>query len=201
MQNMSLGIAQLGLNPPAEALQEFKAEQSNYTAEYGRAGGGFIVMTTRSGTNDFHGAAYEFFRNDKMDTRRFFSRGKAPLRYNIFGTSAGGPIAKDKTFFFFNYEGGRRRDGVVHSGDDVPHVPEVGGDFSNRTDVAVRDPLTGDPFPGNIIPQSRIDPLGRAFASFYPAPNQSGNLASAPRNNFVNSASNALTQDFYTGKH
>ena len=200
MQNMSLGIAQLGLNPPAEALQEFKAEQSNYTAEYGRAGGGFIVMTTRSGTNDFHGAAYEFFRNDKMDTRRFFAAGKAPLRYNIFGGSAGGPIAKDRTFFFFNYEGGRRRDGVIHSSDDVPHIPEVKGDFSNRTDVAVKDPLTGDPFPGNIIPQSRIDPLGQAFANLYPAPNQSGDLSRAPRNNLINSASNALTQDFYTGK-
>ena len=200
IQNMSLGIAQLGLNPPAEALQEFKAEQSNYSAEYGRAGGGFIVMTTRSGTNEFHGAAYEFFRNEKIDTRRFFARGKAPLRYNIFGASAGGPIAKDRTFFFFNYEGGRRRDGVVYSSDDVPHLPEIGGDFSNRTDIAVRDPLTGDPFPGNIIPQSRIDPLGQKIANLYPAPNQAGNLSGAPRNNFVNNASNALTQDFYTSK-
>ena len=72
--------------------------------------------------------------------------------------------------------------------------------FSNRTDVAVRDPLTGDPFPGNIIPQSRIDPVGRAIANLYPAPNQAGDLSRAPRNNFVNNASNALTQDFYTGK-
>ena len=80
IQNMSLGIAQLGLNPPAESLQEFKVEQSNYSAEYGRAGGGFIVMTTRSGTNEFHGAAYEFFRNEVIDTRTFFAPSKAPLR-------------------------------------------------------------------------------------------------------------------------
>lgn len=201
IQNMSLGIAQLGLNPPAESLQEFKAEQSNYSAEYGRAGGGFIVMTTRSGTNEFHGAAYEFFRNQALDTRTFFAPTKAPLRYNIFGTSAGGPIAKNKTFFFFNYEGGRRRDGVVHSGDDVPHVPEVGGDFSNRAGLTLKDPSAQDAvFANNTIPMSRMDSLGTAIARFYPAPNQSGSLSDAPRNNFVNNASNALTQDFYTAK-
>ncbi len=201
IQNMSLGIAQLGLNPPAESLQEFKVEQSNYSAEYGRAGGGFIVMTTRSGTNEFHGAAYEFFRNQALDTRTFFAPTKAPLRYNIFGASAGGPIVKNKTFFFFNYEGGRRRDGVVYSSDDVPHVPEVGGDFSNRSNFTLKDPSAdGAVFANNIIPASRMDPLGVAFARFYPAPNQSGSLSSAPRNNLVNSASNALTQDFYTAK-
>ena len=201
IQNMSLGIAQLGLNPPAESLQEFKAEQSNYSAEYGRAGGGFIVMTTRSGTNDFHGAAYEFFRNQAIDTRTFFAPGKAPLRYNIFGTSAGGPIAKNQTFFFFNYEGGRRRDGVVHSGDDVPHLPEVGGDFSNRAGLTLKDPAAaGAVFANNTIPRSRMDPLGAQFASYYPAPNQQSPLSAPPRDNFVNSASNALTQDFYTGK-
>ncbi len=201
IQNMSLGIAQLGLNPPAESLQEFKAEQSNYSAEYGRAGGGFIVMTTRSGTNEFHGAAYEFFRNQAIDTRTFFAPGKAPLRYNIFGVSAGGPIAKNRTFYFFNYEGGRRRNGVTYSSDDVPHPVEVGGDFSSRAGLALKDPLSGGGvFPDNVIPASRIDPLGRQFASWYPAPNQPGDLSRAPANNFVNNASNALTQDFYTAK-
>lgn len=201
IQNMSLGIAQLGLNPPAESLQEFKAEQSNYSAEYGRAGGGYIVMTTRSGTNDFHGAAYEFFRNQAIDTRTFFAPGKAPLRYNIFGTSGGGPIAKNRTFYFFNYEGGRRRNGVTYSSDDVPHVPEVGGDFSNRAGLELRDPMSGGGvFPDNMIPQSRMDPLGREFARFYPAPNQPGDLSEQSADNFVNNASNALTQDFYTGK-
>ena len=201
IQNMSLGIAQLGLNPPAESLQEFKAEQSNYSAEFGRAGGGFIVMTTRSGTNSFHGAVYEFFRNQAIDTRTFFAPGKAPLRYNIFGGSAGGPIVKNKSFYFFNYEGGRRRNGVTYSSDDVPHLPEVGGDFSNRAGLTLRDPLSdGGVFDNNIIPQSRIDPLGRQIAGWYPAPNQPGSLSAAPANNFVNNASNALTQDFITTK-
>ncbi len=200
IQNMSLGIAQLGLNPPAESLQEFKAEQSNYSAEFGRAGGGFIVMTTRSGTNDFHGAAYEFFRNQAIDTRTFFAPGKAPLRYNIFGSSAGGPIIKNKSFYFVNYEGGRRRNGVTYSSDDVPHLPEVGGDFSNREGLELRNPA-GGVFANNIIPATQMDPLGRQIAGWYPAPNQSQSLSQAPANNFVNNASNALTQDFITVKN
>ena len=104
-QNMVLGVAMLSVNPPAESLQEFKVESSNYSAEFGRAGGGLIMMTTKSGTNEFHGAAYEFLRNDKLDARSFFAADKAKLRYNIFGASIGGPIKKDKSFFFFNYEG------------------------------------------------------------------------------------------------
>jgi len=208
VQNMSIGTQQLALNPPAESLQEFKAEQNNYSAEYGRAGGGFIVMTTRGGTNEYHGAAYEFFRNNVMDARSFFAAERAPLRYNIFGTSVGGPIAKNKSFFFFNYEGARRRDGVTYSSDDVPHAIEKTGDFSNRAGLELLDPLsgvTGDqstwtPFANNIIPQGRLDPIGRQVAALYPDPNVSGDLTRAPANNFVNNASNALNQNFFTGK-
>jgi hypothetical protein len=199
VQNMSIGVAQLGLNPPAESLQEFKAEASNYAAEYGRAGGGTIVMTTRSGTNELHGALYEFFRNNAMDARSFFASSKAPLRYNIFGGSLGGPIAKNKTFFFFNYEGSRRRDGVTHSGDDVPHIPERNGDFSGRANFTLKDPLGGN-FANNIIPQSRFDPIGKRVADLYPDPNVSRPLTNAPANNFVNNASDALTQNYYTAK-
>ncbi|MDA2931075.1 TonB-dependent receptor [Acidobacteria bacterium AH-259-O06] len=201
IQNMALGIAQLGLNPPAESLQEFKAEMSNYSAEFGRSAGGFMVMTTRSGTNEFHGAVYEFLRNDVLDARSFFAREKAPLRFNIFGVSVGGPIVKGKTFWFFNYEGARKRLGVTRSGRDVPHPLEISGDFSNRTDLTLKDPLTGDPFPNNIIPASRMDPLGRAFAQLYPAPNiGSGDLSKAPKDNFIGNTAIALTQDFYTAR-
>lgn len=199
VQNMAIGTQQLALNPPAESLQEFKAEMNNYTAEYGRAGGGFIVMTTRGGTNEFHGAGYEFFRNDAMDARPFFARDLAPLRYNIFGTSLGGPIARNKSFFFFNYEGARRRDGVTYSNDDVPHPIETTGDFSNRAGLTLKDPM-GDVFPNNVIPQDRIDPLARRVVGLYPAPNVAGDLSAAPANNFVNNASNGLDQNFFTGK-
>ncbi len=165
-QNQGNGSPQLSLNPPNEALQEFKVLANNYPAEYGRSGSGFIVMTTRAGTNEFHGAAYEWLRNDKLNARTFFSANKAPLRYNIFGGSLGGPIRKNKTFFFFNYEGGRRRTGVTVP-KTVPQPAEVSGDFSARTDIRVLDPATrvgstaAQPFSGNIIPASRLDPIAR----------------------------------------
>ncbi len=199
VQNMAIGTQQLGLNPPAESLQEFKAQANNYSAEFGRAGGGFIVMTTRSGTNEFHGAVYEFFRNDAMDSRSFFASETAPLRYNIFGGSLGGPVAKNKSFFFFNYEGARRRDGVTYSGDDVPHPMEKTGDFSNRAGLALRDPMGGT-FADNIIPPSRIDPIAAQIIGLYPDPNVDGDITQAPANNYRNNASNGLDQNYYTAK-
>jgi hypothetical protein len=200
-QNTALGTAFLVLNPPAESLQEFKVELNNYSAEYGRAGGGLVQMTTRSGTNQWHGAAYHFLRNDALDARSFFARTKAPLRYNVFGTSLGGPIIKNKTFFFFNYEGARRREGLTISDPDVPHPQEVLGDFSARRDLTVRDPTTGNAFPGNVIPASRLDPMGKAFAAFWPAPNVPGNdVTRAPRDNYLVNVSNRLDQNFWTGR-
>ena len=198
VQNMSLGVAQLQLNPPAESLQEFKAEMSNFSAEFGRAGGGLILMTTRSGTNQYHGAAYEFLRNQVLDTRTFFAPRKAPLRYNIFGGSFGGPIRKDRTFFFANYEGARRRDGVTVSGLIMPHAPERNGDFSNRRDVAVLDPVTAQPFPGNVIPASRIDPIARQLTALYPAANVASDMTRAPSANYTVNLSDKLTQDSLT---
>ena len=200
VQNMTLGVPILGLNPPSESLQEFKAEANNHSAEFGRAGGGLILMTTRSGTNQYHGAVYEFLRNDKMDARSFFSPGKAPLRYNIFGSSFGGPIIRDKTFFFVNYEGARRRDGLTFADPSVPNPAEVKGDFSARTDVKVLDPLTRTQFPNNVIPANRIDPIGQALAGFYPAPNVASNPARAPANNYVKNVSDMLNQDFITAR-
>src|SRR5207249_8954694 len=92
-------------NLGADAIKEFSVLASNYTAEYGRTSGGVINAITRSGSNSFHGSAYEFFRNDALDARNFFDKAKPPLRRNQFGASAGGPIIKNKTFFFDDYEG------------------------------------------------------------------------------------------------
>jgi len=200
VQNMTLGVPILGLNPPSESLQEFKAEANNYSAEFGRTGGGLILMTTRSGTNQFRGAAYEFLRNDKLDARSFFSPGKAPLRYNILGASFGGPIVRDKTFFFANYEGARRRDGLTFADTTVPNPPEITGDFSARTDIKVLDPLSKAQFPNNVIPASRIDRIGQALARLYPAPNVAVNPARAPANNYLKNVSDKLTQDFITAR-
>ncbi len=203
-QNMAIGVAQLSLNPPNEALQEFKAISNNYSAELGRTGGGYITMTTKSGTNQFHGSAYEWLRNDKLNARTFFAPTKAPLRYNIFGASIGGPVIKNKTFFFYNFEGGRRRTGVTVNR-NVPNPGEAQGDFSRRTNFSLLDPATrvgtgaAQPFPGNIIPQSRIDPLGRAIAALYDAPNVStANFTRAAANNFLANGSDQLTQNYHT---
>ena len=203
VQNMSLGIAQLNLNPPVESLQEFKVESNNYAAEYGRSGNGLIIMTTRSGTNELHGALYHNFRNDKLDTRTFFAPEVPTLRYNIFGGSIGGPVQKDKSFFFFNYEGQRRTDGLVIANTDVPHAIEKTGDFSNRTGAfALGDPNNDfAPFSNNIIPQSRIDPIGSGLAGFYPDPNAGGGIGGAPRDNFITNTSNKGTSDFYTVRY
>ena len=198
-QNVTMSVQQTTLNPPAESVQEFKAEENNYSAEYGRTGGGYIVITTRSGTNQYHGAAYEFFRNQSLAARTFFAKQKPPLVYNIFGASLGGPIKKDRTFFFANYEGARRRDGVTYN-DVVPNPPEVTGDFSNRRDLVLRDPTTGQPFLNNIIPPARIDPVGRKIAQLYPPPNVPSPSSQAPKNNFINGGSNATTQDWLTAK-
>jgi outer membrane receptor protein involved in Fe transport len=204
-QNMALGVAQLSLNPPNESLQEFKAISNNYSAEFGRTGGGLILMTTRSGTNEYHGAVYEWLRNDALNARTFFAPEKAPLRYNIFGGSVGGPVIKNKTFFFFNYEGGRRRTGVTVTR-TVPHPAEIMGDFSARTDIRVLDPATRDgstpaqPFPDNQIPANRIDPAGRALASLYPAPNLPSDPRRAPANNFRANTVDKLSQDYYTAR-
>ncbi|MEZ5356823.1 MAG: carboxypeptidase-like regulatory domain-containing protein, partial [Bryobacteraceae bacterium] len=203
-QNMAIGVAQLSLNPPNEALQEFKAISNNYSAELGRTGGGYITMTTKSGTNQFHGSAYEWLRNDKLNARTFFARDKAPLRYNIFGASIGGPVIKNKTFFFYNFEGGRRRTGVTVTR-NVPNPGEANGDFSNRANFSLLDPATrvgtgaAQPFPNNIIPQSRLDPIGKAIAGFYPAANVAGfNPTRAAANNFRANGSDQLTQNFHT---
>ncbi|MCP5118091.1 MAG: TonB-dependent receptor, partial [bacterium] len=125
VQNMTLGVPQQLVNPPAESLQEFRISASNHSAEFGRAGSGLVLMTTRSGTNEYHGSGYWFLRNDKMDARSFFAKEKEPLRFNIFGASIGGPIAKDKSFFFVNYEGSRRRAGRVFAGREVPHPADA----------------------------------------------------------------------------
>jgi hypothetical protein len=200
VQNMTLGVPQQLVNPPAEALQEFKISASNHSAEFGRAGSGLVLMTTRSGTNEYHGAGYWFVRNDKLDARNFFAREKGPLKYNIFGASIGGPIKKDRSFFFFNYEGTRRRTGQVFAGNAVPHPENIRGDFSARTDVRVLDPTTGVQFPNNIIPASRVSPLASKLLAYYPAPNGPGDNSRAPANNYVGAGSDALDQESFIGR-
>jgi len=170
--NLLIGTPSLIIDPPVESVQEFNVAQSNFSAELGRSGGGVIQMTTKSGTNSFHGSGYEYYRTDKIAATPYFSTTNPPLNYNLFGGSLGGPIKKDKAFFFFNYEG-RRQTSSVPVISPVPAPAEVAGDFAADPNV-IYDPETGLPFPGNIIPTSRFDPIGAKLAQLYPAPNVPG---------------------------
>jgi hypothetical protein len=171
VQNVGMGTPDLYFDPPVEAMQEFNVDMSQYAAELGRSGGGVIQMTTKSGTNEFHGSAYEFFRNTDLDANTYFSVAKPVLHYNLYGASFGGPIRKNKTWFFFNYEG---RDQILATTLDlvIPTPAELQGNFSGQKTIT--NPYTGKPFPNNIIPVSMFDPVGENLAAFYPAPNISG---------------------------
>ena len=118
--------------PSVDAVQEFKIQIGQYSAEFGSGGGAVINVVTKSGTNGFHGTVWEFIRNDKLDARNFFlspTTRKASLRRNQFGVAAGGPIKKDRTFIFGNYDGTRERRGVFR-GARVPTPAQIAGDLS-----------------------------------------------------------------------
>jgi hypothetical protein len=189
--NVAQGAGWIEGNPPMEALQEIRVEANNYSAEYGHSNGGVISMTTRSGTNEFRGVLYEDLRNSSLSARSFFSPGVPPRHYNVFGGTFGGPIRKDRTHFFFAYEGARRRDGITRIL-GVPTPAEVSGDFSARTGTLL-DPTTRTPFPNNVIPANRLDPVGAALAALYPAPNVPGRASG--NNNFIANTMNSATQD------
>ena len=126
------GLNNVLYTPSVDSVEEFKVQQANFSAEYGFSAGALINVVTRSGTNKFHGSVYEFFRNSVMDANNWFnnknSQPIAALKRNDFGGSIGGPIRKDKTFFFFDYEGLRERD-ATNAVAGVPTVAERTGDF------------------------------------------------------------------------
>lgn len=159
--------------PSVDAINEFKIVTSPYSAEYGRSPGAAVSVSTKSGTNQIHGTLYDFFRNESMDTIDFFSkRAKQPKPtndQNQFGGNLGGPIIKDKAFFFVDYEGTRITRGVTRL-TVVPTAEQRAGILGGT----VRDPLTGQPFPGGVIPSSRIDPYAAAIIALVPLPNQTG---------------------------
>jgi hypothetical protein len=168
--------------PMVDALEEFKILTNSFSAEYRRTGGGVIIATIKSGTNGFHGTLFEFLRNDALNARNFFAprdQNKPVLRQNQFGAAIGGPIRKDKTFFFADWQGTRVRTAAVRTS-SVPTLAMRQGDL--RGFDPIYDPATTrvennqvirDPFPNNMIPLSRFDPAAAKILSYYPEPNGS----------------------------
>ncbi|MCI0627646.1 MAG: TonB-dependent receptor [Acidobacteria bacterium] len=193
----------VGYMPPVDATQEFKVQTNNFSAEFGRTGGAVVNLSIKSGTNEFHGSVYEFFRNDALDANNFFlnqaGKPKPALRYSQFGASAGGPIKRNRSFFFANYEGFRQKDGQAYV-TTVPTELERRGDFSqtflpNGQLRVIRDALTKQPFAENKIPAALLDPAGvKLMAALFPLPNAPGS-GPAQLNNFVTSAVQESNQD------
>ncbi len=200
--------------PPVESISEFKLVSSNFSAEYGRTGAGFEVYTTRSGGNKFHGAVWEYLRNDQFDSRGFIASSRAINRQNEFGAAFGGPVllpgydGKNRTFFHFVYNGFRYRAGALNELATMPTLDMQKGDFSKvvrgANPVVIYDPastrvdgtgFTRTAFPGNVIPQARFSTVSRNTLQFIPAPTNAGQL-----NNFQVVGSQKFDRDVYTIK-
>ncbi len=151
--------------PPVDAISEFNVQTADFSAELGRAAGAVLNATIKTGTNSLHGAVWEFFRNDKLDAADYFEKnGKGELRFNQFGASAGGPILKNKLFFFGDYEGFRRVQGNTTSGVSVPTLAERNSGYTNLSDVISGQANSGTTqASGNNATQDRTDVLGRAI--------------------------------------
>ena len=171
-----------------DALQEFKVQQSAYSAEFSQAGG-MLNAATKSGTSQFHGGVFEFLRNDAFDATDFFVKPKQQLDRHQFGGTLGGPLVKGRTFFFLSYEGIREKQGLPVNL-IVPSAAMKRGDFSAVRNV-LYDPLTRQPFPGNVIPASRLSPQAQYFAKLIPDPNSGAS-------NFTWSPERALNADQVT---
>ena len=165
--------------PNPDAVQEFNLEATNFTAEYGNAAGGVVNIVTRSGTNQIHGSLFEFLRNGKLNARNFFAPARDTLKRNQFGGSVGGPIVKDKLFYFGTYQGTTIRSEPAGRVAFVPTAAERSGDFSS-TPRQLIDPVTRLPFPGNQIPVSRFSPASNYFLARIPLPNRAGREANFP---------------------
>lgn len=218
IQNIRMASAQVDIDPPVEVIQEFKVVSNGYAAEYGGSASGVLISTTKSGTNQIHGSGFEYFRNDTLDAAGFFApvrdgrKVKAPLRYNLFGGTLGGPIVRNKTHFFAGYEGTRKSDGSTQVM-TVPDALQKAGDFSRTfngkgAQITIYDPASThvangttlrNAFPGNVIPKDRLDPVALGLAQYWPSPNRpASNLAGAQ--NFSGNRARMFNRDNVTSR-
>jgi hypothetical protein len=190
---------QVAYFPNVDAIQEFKIESNSPPAEFGRFNGGVINLTTKSGSNEWHGSVFEFLRNENLNARNLFQQtgDKPEFRRNQFGGVGGGPIAKDHTFFFADYQGQRQTVGrtVIST---VPTTLQRQGVFTEAIAgrvPAIYDPITRQPFGGNAIPLSRFDPVARTLLDRYPQPTSGGTA-----NNFSRTANEMVDQDLISAR-
>src|SRR5215204_337135 len=190
------------LSLPVDAMQEFKVITNNYSAEHGHSTGGIVTMSTRSGGNRFSGTAFESLRNDALDAKNYFASVKPDVSLNQFGGTFGGPILRNRTFFFGTWERTRQlvSDPIIST---VPTLANRAGDFSDLRDgagqsVVIYDPLTRQPFAGNVIPEERIDPVALAALQYFPLPNRQGTGTNA--GNHVGNNESRLNRDILVGK-
>ena len=202
---------------PLEAVSEVRVDTTTYSAEFGRAIGGITQVATKSGTDQFHGAGWEFVRSGDLNANSWQndrnSIAIAPFQFNRFGGNIGGPIKRNKLFFFFNYEGSRQG-GPAQVLGTVPTDAEKAGNYSQTLDAKgeqdiVYDPLTTSgnatagytraPFPGDIIPASRFNTIAQNVLKFYPEPNRAGQ-GPADIDNYFLTGKSITNTDNYLGR-
>jgi Carboxypeptidase regulatory-like domain/TonB dependent receptor len=190
------------LQPSVDSIQEFKIATNSYSAEYGRNAGAQVNVITRSGTNEVHGFGYEYLRNRLLDsTNTFDPNGTAKLIRNQFGGGLGGPVVKNRTFFFVSFDGLRGLQGLSQYG-TVPTIAERQGNLS-ALGAPIVDPFSGQPFPNNVIPQSRMSAYAADVVALFPMPTNSGvsgNFFGQPVENLSNTQVSARL-DHQFGDH
>ncbi|MBM3782711.1 MAG: hypothetical protein FJW30_00040 [Acidobacteria bacterium] len=190
----------VGYSPNVDALEEVKVLTGNAAADYGNSGGATVMMSLKSGTNQFHGNLFEFLRNSKLDANGFFrnrnvsTATRTGFKRNIFGGTLGGPIQRNKMFFFVDYEGTLQRNDGPASASVAPQTWR-NGDLSQFPNPQITDPTNGQPFPNKQIPQSRFSPVARFLftnSSLYPLPNQAGVGPLGVSGNFASASASKL---------
>ena len=185
--------------PSIDFLQEFRVQSNNFSAQYGR-GSAVVNISTRAGTNQLHGAIFEFIRNDAVDAKNYFTTTNPPLRRNLFGATMGGPIFRNKLFFTLNYEGLRDTEPVQFTGVLTPSQRERAGDFSRSVSGQLFNPTNGQPYPNNQIP---VDGAAAYLLKYFPvatgqSPQQPSNITD-PTTASVYSRSSANTRRYDQG--
>jgi Carboxypeptidase regulatory-like domain/TonB dependent receptor/TonB-dependent Receptor Plug Domain len=181
----SLRFNNLSLNLNIDAVQEFKVNRNSFSAEFGQ-GQSVVTAVTRSGSNDYHASVYEFLRNDNLDARKFFDAAKPEFRRNQYGATGGGPIVRNRAFFFGAFEGLREAQGRTLFG-TVPNPTLLTGDLSSSS-TAIINPFTGQAFLGNRIPDNLISSFAKGYAKYFPAPNNPGTNNYRRVANFIDSS-------------